>query len=100
MKMHTKHISAFRGQTGYSDNIKTSGRMFYSNPAGCTIFFLLEKFFALHVPDVTASIVRSTTVVHSHRFFLWFWCVYSMEQVLALGQEKRILYIQLDLNKT
>jgi hypothetical protein len=27
--------------------------MFYLNPTGCTIFFFLEKFFALHVLDVT-----------------------------------------------
>jgi hypothetical protein len=27
--------------------------MFYSNPTGCTISFILEKFLALHVSDVT-----------------------------------------------
>jgi hypothetical protein len=30
----------------------------------------LGKFLALHVSDVTASIVRSTTVVYSHRYFM------------------------------
>jgi hypothetical protein len=29
------------------------GNMFYSNPTGCTIFFFLEKFLALHVSDAT-----------------------------------------------
>jgi hypothetical protein len=29
------------------------GNMFYSNPTGCTIFFFLEKFLALHASDVT-----------------------------------------------
>jgi hypothetical protein len=43
--------------------------MFYSNQTGCTIFFFLENFLALHVSDVTAYIVRSTTVVYSHIFF-------------------------------
>jgi hypothetical protein len=28
---------------------------FNSNPTGCTIFFFLEKFFALHDLDVTES---------------------------------------------
>jgi hypothetical protein len=27
--------------------------LFYSNPTGCTIFSFLEKYFALHVSDVT-----------------------------------------------
>jgi hypothetical protein len=45
--------------------------------------FFLKSLLAQHVSDVTASIVRSTTVVYSHRFFMvfgvfipwdWYWC--------------------------
>jgi hypothetical protein len=35
---------------------------FYSNPTGCTIFFvLLKSLLVQHVSDVTASIDRSTS---------------------------------------
>jgi hypothetical protein len=40
----------------------------------------LKSLLAQHVSDVTASIVRSTAVVYSHRFF-GFWCVYSSDKV-------------------
>jgi hypothetical protein len=46
-----------------------------------------EKFFFLYMFRMShASIARSTSVVYSHRvLFLWFWCIYSTEQVLVLG---------------
>jgi hypothetical protein len=37
------------------------GNMFYSNPTGCTIFFFLAKFLALHVSDVIAAILYNKT---------------------------------------
>jgi hypothetical protein len=43
----------------------------------------LKSLLAEHVSDVTAYIVRSTTVVYSHRFY-GFWCVYSMGLVMVL----------------
>jgi hypothetical protein len=33
-------------------SVHLGGNMFHSNPTGCTIFFSLEKFLALHVSDV------------------------------------------------
>jgi hypothetical protein len=39
----------------------------------------LKSLLAKHVSDVTASIVRSTTVVYSHRFFLWKIGVFSIK---------------------
>jgi hypothetical protein len=47
-------------------------------------FLFLKILLAQHVSDVTASIVRSTTVVYSYRRF-GFWCVYSMGLVVVLG---------------
>jgi hypothetical protein len=41
----------------------------------------LKSLLAQHVSDVTASIVRSTTVVFTAIGF-WFWCVYSVRLVL------------------
>jgi hypothetical protein len=63
--------------------------MFYSNPTRCTIFFFLLKSFLLYMFRMShASIVRSTTVVYSHRF------LYTHQN------HKKNQYIQLDLNKT
>jgi hypothetical protein len=36
------------------------------------ILFSFEEVLAQHVSDVTTSIVRSTSVVYSHRFFYGF----------------------------
>jgi hypothetical protein len=44
----------------------------------------LKSLLAQHVSDVTASIVRSTTVCTAIGFF-GFWCVYSMRLVMVLG---------------
>jgi hypothetical protein len=84
--------------------------MFYSNLTGCTIFFFLEKFFALHVSDVTCihRQEHNCSVQPDKKIY---GCTYScapddgcmwhpkhVEQ--KTFQEQRILYIQLDLNET
>jgi hypothetical protein len=38
--------------------------------------------FTRHVSDITASIIRSTTVVYA-AIGLWFWCVYSVRSLLV-----------------
>jgi hypothetical protein len=48
--------------------------MFYSNQTGCTIFFFLEKFFALHVSDVTC--------IH-HSFISFIIYLHSIDPVLV-----------------
>jgi hypothetical protein len=51
------------------------------------LYFFLEKFFKLYMFRMLLSpIIRSTTVVHSHRFFYGFGVFCSIEQVLLLGQ--------------
>jgi hypothetical protein len=46
----------------------------------------LKSLLAQHVSDVISTIVRSTTVVYSHRFF-GFLCVYSMRLVMVFQSE-------------
>jgi uncharacterized protein with PQ loop repeat len=55
----------------------------YFIPAECTIF----KVLAQHVSNVTASIIRSATIVYfkfSDIGFV-FWCVYSVHLVMVFG---------------
>jgi hypothetical protein len=65
--------------------------MFYSNPTGCTILFFLAKFLALHVSDVICIHHQKHNCSVQPYVFLWFWCIYSMEQVLALEHFAKIL---------
>jgi hypothetical protein len=79
--------------------------MFYSNPTGCTIFFFLEKFLALHVSDITCVHRRdhncSVPMAVHYSCAPDDGCMWRQKHVeLETFQEKRVLYIQLDSNKT